>query len=103
MEILLEPELEAKIRAEAERQGKTVEELVCGVLREELIAKGQRPEESQETDSDKPKPKNLAEALGDFIGAVSSKDRFPEGSTLSQDTGRKFTEALLEDRRRKSS
>jgi hypothetical protein len=42
-----------------------------------------------------PEGATLADALSDYIGAISTKDKYPEGSTLSEDTGRKFGELML--------
>ena len=40
----------------------------------------------------------MAEYLGDLVGCIDSRDVFPEGSHLSEETG-KFAELMAEKRR----
>ena len=110
MQLNIPDDIAAEIQREAEIRNLPPEEVAMGVLRSRFrtngTANGQQElavevDELPSAGDEDTKPKNLAEALGDFIGAVSSKDRFPEGSTMSRDTGRRFTDMLAEDRKRK--
>jgi hypothetical protein len=39
----------------------------------------------------------LADALADYIGVVDTRDKYPEGSTLSENTGRKFAQGMVKN------
>ncbi len=90
--ITLPPELETTILERAQRSGTTPELFLLDDLRERYLPK-QQPEppviEGQ----------TMADFLKDYIGCVDSSETYPEGSRLSEDTGRKFAELMVEKRR----
>ena len=43
-----------------------------------------------------PEGTTLADSLAGYIGAVNTRDKYPDGSTLSEKTGRKFAELMME-------
>jgi hypothetical protein len=90
--ITLPPELEQAIEERAQEQGTTPELLVLGDLRERYLPERQ------------PEPpvvegQTMADFLKDFIGCIDSSEAYPEGSRLSEDTGRKFAALMVEKRR----
>ena len=91
MELSLPPEIESALTAAAQQKGTTPHLLALECLRDKFL-NGVQPTQYP--------PGSLAEYLGDYIGAFSSKDRFPEGSRMSEDTGKAFLEVLLEKRRK---
>src|SRR5688500_19585338 len=91
MVIELTPDLEQALTAEAGRQGTSPELLALDTLREKYV-KAEPPEDAGAEGT----PYDL---LKDYIGVVDSRDLIPGGAQMSTDTGRKFTEILLEKRR----
>lgn len=90
MNLRVTSEIETALTREAQRQGTTPEELALACLRERFI--GEIAETSTEGSA------NPADYLADSIGVLSSSEFVPGGARLSQDTGRKFTDALLKRR-----
>ena len=90
MVIELTPDLEQALTEEADRRGTNPETLALDTLR----ARFARPAEPEHA----PQAANLAEYLKDYIGAVDSSELIPGGAQMSTDTGKKFTELLLERR-----
>lgn len=83
------PELERKLDESARRKGTTPGALVLTIVRNQLLAE-------EETESPNPAPRNLAEYLADHIGVLSSvKDGVSQGD-LSERTGERYKEILLE-------
>ncbi|MCW3098529.1 MAG: hypothetical protein JWL77_4147 [Chthonomonadaceae bacterium] len=90
--ITLSAELEKAVREEAAQQGTTAELLTLDVLQGRFL----KPPVTKEL----PAGTTLADALADYIGAVNTRNKYPDGSTLSEDTGRKFGQAMVEKRKR---
>ncbi len=86
--ITLPPELEKAVAEEAAQKGTTVELLTLDVLQARFL----KPPAVRQL----PEGAILADALGDYIGAVNTRDKYPHGSTLSADVGRKFGQAMAE-------
>jgi len=89
--ITLPSELEKAVTEEAAHKGTTAEMLTLDVLHERFL----KPPSTKLL----PEGKSLADALGAYIGAINTHDKYPEGSTLSENTGRKFAQRLAEKRR----
>jgi len=85
--ITLTPELEQAVNERARQQGTTPELLIQNDLRQKYL-----PAESAAMSSE---GETMAEFFAGYIGSVNSSDLAPEGSDLSEDTGRKFKELLL--------
>ena len=86
--ITLPPELEQTVTERALQQGTTPELLVLNELRQIFtpvppLAAGQ----------------SMADYLKEFIGCIDSSETYPEGSRLSENTGRKFGELLQKKKR----
>jgi hypothetical protein len=90
MNIAVPDDVETALAAEAEAQGKPPEELAVAALRDRFVRPA-RPPESAGT---------LYDLLKDHIGVVSSAEKFPGGSHLSENTGEKFTDLLVEERKK---
>ena len=90
--ITLPAELEKAVLEEAAKKGTTVELLTLDVLQGRFL-KPTAPKQA-------PKGATLADALADYIGAVDTRGKYPEGSTLSENTGRKFAQGMVEKRKR---
>ena len=84
--ITLPPELEKAVTENARLRGTTPELLTLDVLEERFLR-------SSETTL-LPEEETLADALKDYIGAVNSSEKYPEGSTLSENTGKRFRELM---------
>ena len=90
--ITLPTELEKAVTEEAAQKGTTAELLTLDVLQERFL----RPSSTKQL----PEGATLADALADYIGAINTRDKYPEGSTLSENTGRKFAQLMVEKRKR---
>jgi len=90
--ITLPPELEQVITEQAQRQGTTPELLALDKLRASFLP----------TAPGEPLPEGatMADYLADFIGCIDSRKIVPGGANLSIDSGKKFTELLLERHRK---
>ncbi|MBV9108782.1 MAG: hypothetical protein JO306_05215 [Gemmatimonadetes bacterium] len=94
MQIDLSPEVATALVREAERQGRTPDDVGSEIIRRALaVAADIEPGESTEGGS-------LFDFLGDFIGCLHSGSGDPESLRLSEDTGEKFTALLVQDQRR---
>jgi len=88
MNIAVPEDVETALAAEAAAQGKPPEELAVAALRDRFV----RPAPPSRTGG------SLADLLKGHIGVVSSAEKFPGGSHLSEDCGEKFTDLLVEER-----
>jgi hypothetical protein len=89
--ITLPPELEEVVTREARKRGTTPDRLVIEVLRNAFLpAEAANESELQGT---------LADYLSDYIGSVNSRENGGEVSNLSEDTGKKFTQLMVEKHR----
>jgi hypothetical protein len=89
--ITLPLELEKAVTEEAAQKGTTVELLTLDVLQERFL----RPSSTKHL----PEGATLGDALKDYIGAINTRDKYPDGSTLSENTGRKFAQMMVEKRK----
>jgi hypothetical protein len=89
--ITLTSELEKAVAEEAAQKGTTVELLTLDALQERFL----RSSSTKKL----PEGATLADALADYIGAINTKVKYPGGSTLSEDTGRKFAQLMVEKRK----
>lgn len=86
--ITLPPELETAVAERAKRSGTTPELLALDSLRREFLPPV--PPESEGT---------MADFFAGYIGVIDSGEIVPGGANMSEDTGRKFKEILLEKHR----
>ena len=84
--ITLPPELEQTVTERAHKQGTTPEMIALDGLREKFLPASD-PVAAEGT---------MADFLGDFIGCFDSREIVPGGANLSENTGRKFKELMLE-------
>ena len=97
MTITLPPDLEKPLAEQARKQGTTPEILALDTLRQQFPAESAAPEpEGGDAESE---PQTLYDFLKDYIGVISSSEHVPGGARMSENTGAKFTEGLLEKRR----
>ncbi len=89
--ITLPSELERVVTEEAAKRGTTAQLLTLDVLHERFL----KPSSSKQL----PEGASLADALAGYIGAIDTRDKYPEGSTLSESTGRKFAQLMVEKRK----
>jgi hypothetical protein len=91
MVITLTPELEAALTERAHQQGSTPEQLALESLRAQFLPAAEEGViEPQET---------MADFLGNSIGVLNSGEHVPGGAQMPEDTGRKFADLLVEQRR----
>jgi len=90
MNIAVPADIETAIAEEAAVQGKPPEDVAVDALRERFVhaAPPSNP------------PRNLAEFLDGLVGVVSSADVAPGGSHLSENCSEKFTDLLVEERKK---
>ena len=93
MTITLTPDIENALVDQASKQGTTPEQLALESLRERFVAS---VDEGNPTDG----AKTLADYLADHIGVIHSSEHVPGGARMSEDTGKKFAEGMVEKRRR---
>jgi len=89
--ITLPPELEKALAEQAEQTGTTPELLALDVLQKQFLG----------PHLDKPLPQGatMADAFADYIGSISTRETAPEGSSLSENTGRRFAQLMVEKRK----
>jgi hypothetical protein len=82
MIIPLTPDLEQVLTVEAQKQGRTPEQLVLESLQERFL-------DSEGDRSPAGEPVTLADFLGGHIGVLHSGEQVPGGARLSEDSGQK--------------
>jgi len=86
MTINLTPDVERALTSEATRRGTSVESLVLDCLRSQFVEK----------QALLPQNGSLADFLADMIGVIDSGERVPGGARMSENTGKKFAEGMLQ-------
>lgn len=104
MTIVLSPEVEAALAAQAERRGLTPDQLANEILKDNLRgANGAGQIAVNGSDVEEPEDELAEGALYDLfaerIGVINSSEYVPGGANMSQDCGRKFAEGMLEKKR----
>ncbi|HEX2077128.1 MAG TPA: hypothetical protein VHG08_05450 [Longimicrobium sp.] len=105
MEIKLPPDLEAELEEEARLSGYSVEKLIIICVAEHFAKVRRVSAPSVPPPHYKPEdfpPGSMGEFLAPFIGVIDSSELGPEAQKwlpLSENTGEKFTEILLEKQR----
>ena len=89
--IILEPELEQIVTEHARQLGTTPDILIQNDIRQKYL-----PAHPLEISIEE---QNMAEFLKDYVGCIDSSKIYPEGSHLSENTGRKFTELMVAKRK----
>lgn len=92
--ITLTRELESAVAQAASEQGTTIEKLALDTLSDRFLG-GQN-------ESELPIGPTMADALSEYIGCISTRDKYPNGSILSQNTGKKYGKAMTEKFRKGS-
>jgi hypothetical protein len=87
MTITLPPELERVLEQRAQQQGTTPEMLAIDSLAKLYMPPAVLPAEEGET---------LADYWADYIGTIDSSEVVPGGANLSENTGRRFAELMVE-------
>jgi hypothetical protein len=107
VEIELPPDLEAALHEESRLSGVSVEKLIATCVRVHFSNTGRMPApeplQSPYKKEDFP-PGSMAEFLPDYIGVLDSSELGPEAQRflpLSERTGEKFAEILLEKHRKR--
>ena len=90
MTLNLTPEIAKKLKRQARKQRTTPELVALDLLNRHLEDEG---------DTETGDANNLAEFLGDFIGAIDSREIVPGGAQMSVDSGRAFAEGMMKKRR----
>lgn len=89
MNIAVPEDVETALAEEAAVQGKPPEELAVAALRDRFVRPARPPETAG----------TLADLLKGHIGVLSSAEKFPGGSHLSENCSERFTDLLVEERR----
>ncbi len=93
MTITLTPDIENALVEQAKEHGTTPEKLALESLRERFV---DPTEEGAPIDG----AETLADYLADHIGVIHSSEHVPGGARMSENTGKKFAEGMVEKRRR---
>ncbi len=88
--ITLPPDLDRAIREQAQERGMAPEELAVEGLRDRFLTPSSASMSAEAA--------TMAGFLGDLIGCFDSRDIVPGGGNLSDESGRKFAEILIEKR-----
>lgn len=91
MIITLTPDLERALAAEASKLGRTPEQVALDSLRERFLS-------PESTLSSGEQQATLADFLQGHLGVLHSSEHISGGARLSEESGRKFTAALLTQR-----
>ena len=92
MDLTLTADVENALSAQASLQGTTPEQLALDALRKMFVTNG-----TDSTMSSQPVP--LLQLLDGFIGVLDSSELPKEKQLTSEDTGKAFTQILLEKRK----
>ena len=94
MIITLTPDIEQALAAAARRLGRTPEQVALDSLRERFLS----PQSDQSLGGEQA---ILADFLRGHLGVLHSSEYVPGGARLSEDSGQKFTAALITQRQQK--
>lgn len=89
--ITLPDELEKTITERAKRSGMTPEVFVIDDLQERYLP-------PRQPDTAPVPEQTMADFLKDYIGCIDSGETYPQGSRLSENTGRAFAALMIEKR-----
>jgi len=92
--VTLTPDLEKVISECAEQQGTTPELYVLDELRTRYL-----PVTPASKDADASQGETMADFFDGYAGTIDSREFVPGGAQLSQDTGRKFKELMIQKHR----
>ena len=92
MNITLTPDIEQVLRRAARKQGATVESIVLKTLRECFF-----PKESGK--QERPEMNSLADMLKGDIGTIDSGEMVQGGARMSENSGKRFADILVEKQR----
>jgi hypothetical protein len=87
MQLTLTPEIENALEEQARQKGTTPEHLALEALREKFVTPISTTSEG-----------SLADFLGDFVGTLHSDEFVSGGAQMSEDSGRKFSQGMIEKR-----
>lgn len=90
MQLTLTPDIENALKEQAEKAGITPQQLALESLRRLFV--------SVNTDTEEKSP-TLADFLDGYIGVLHSSEFIEGGAQLSEDTGKKFAELMMQKRR----
>ena len=88
--ITLPPELAQAVTRKARTQGTTPERLAVDELRRIYLGTRDDAEHDGQT---------LLDYWADYIGTLDSRENGPEASNMSEDTGRRFAQLMVEKHR----
>jgi hypothetical protein len=94
MIIILPPDIEQALAAEARKLGLPPEQLALDSLRERFLVPESEPPPVEE-------PVTLADFLRGHLGVLHSSEHVPGGARLSEKSGRKFAAVLAAQRHQK--
>ena len=95
MTITLPQELERILEEKARQQGTTPDLLAIDSLTKLYL-----PPVSKTPDEPDSEGRTMADFLKDYVGCIDSSAVYPEGSRLSENTGRKFAALMVEKRKK---
>ncbi len=91
MNLTLTPDIERALSKAARTQGTDIESVILKTLRECFLSK---PRNIRQATPDQ--PKNLADMLTGYTGRIDSGELAKDGTQLSENTGKKFADLLLQ-------
>lgn len=94
MKITVPPDIERVISARASELGTSPEVVILDSLRERFCPPGKDEDDTDHT----PLDETLADFLDGYVGVLHSHEQALGGGSMSEEAGKKFTEALLKKR-----
>ena len=89
MELTLTPDIETAIKAQADQEGTTPEQLALEGLRKLFVQSANQTDEAETS---------LEDFLNGYIGVIHSGEQIEGGANMSEETGAKFTQLLVQKR-----
>jgi hypothetical protein len=97
MKITVPPEIERALTVQARKRGTTAELIALDSLRKRFV----RPRVKRRHDGVKGDGRQtLADFLKGYVGVLHSSEHVPGGARMSEESGKKFAQALIEKRSR---
>lgn len=97
MKITVPPEIERALTTQARKCGTTAELVALDSLRERFVRGRVKRRRDEEEGNGR---KTLADFLKGYVGVLHSSECAAGGAQMSEQLGKKFTQALIEKRRK---
>ncbi|MGD0949840.1 MAG: hypothetical protein ABSA52_20725 [Candidatus Binatia bacterium] len=97
MKITVPPEIERALTVQARKRGTTAELIALDSLRRRFVRAHVRRRHDEGEGNGR---QTLADFLEGYVGVLHSSERVPGGARMSEESGNKFAQALIDKRRK---